>query len=313
VFAEQIVSASLEPSNEQERAVHTAFQLLVGNRDEVLVPCEHLLTICRAAPDFALRMIDRHRTSLLHAVGKSSGEIAHLVRTIEWELRGTSQFIESHHIDPEDARLIHEQLINRPDDFGREDLHALLRYFRHPGDSVRRAALTLLGKYVVSFAERIVAEPPGMTQDITSLQESIRNYGFNPDLNAILEKIDSELEKRADAFNQTATMRHIRSFFEELHRSVGEELRRRKPRVGNGTPIHKCGQAIDYLERKRVTTGQFKELARCLYAILSDKGYGVHALKASRDYTRLCRNMVVEYAVTLFFELDRRLAEPGDN
>jgi hypothetical protein len=49
-----------------------------------------------------------------------------------------------------------------------------------------------------------------------------------------------------------------------------------------------------------------------VYSILSDGNYGVHALKATRDYTRLCRNMVVEYAVTLFFELERRLAEPGD-
>ena len=83
--------------------------------------------------------------------------------------------------------------------------------------------------------------------------------------------------------------------------------------MGNGTEVTKCGQAIDYLERKGVTTTKIKELGRCLYGILSDGDYGVHALKASRDYTRLCRNMVVEYAVTLFFELERRLALPGDS
>ena len=59
-------------------------------------------------------------------------------------------------------------------------------------------------------------------------------------------------------------------------------------------------------------TEKFGQLARCVYSILSDGNYGVHALKATRDYTRLCRNMVVEYAVTLFFELERRLAEPGN-
>ena len=53
-------------------------------------------------------------------------------------------------------------------------------------------------------------------------------------------------------------------------------------------------------------------LARGQYEALSDDEFGVHALKATRDYTRLCRNMVVEYAVTLFFELERRLAEPDD-
>ena len=59
-------------------------------------------------------------------------------------------------------------------------------------------------------------------------------------------------------------------------------------------------------------TEKLRALAKSLYGILSDGGYGCHALKATRDYTRLCRNMVVEYAVTLFFELERRLAEPGN-
>ena len=51
---------------------------------------------------------------------------------------------------------------------------------------------------------------------------------------------------------------------------------------------------------------------KCLYTILSDGSYGVHALKTTREYTLLCRNMVVEYTVTSFFKLDRHLGEPSD-
>jgi hypothetical protein len=35
---------------------------------------------------------------------------------------------------------------------------------------------------------------------------------------------------------------------------------------------------------------------------------GVHAIKSEREYVRLCRNMVAEFALVLFFELERRLA-----
>jgi len=308
------VSVALKPENEAERAVLSALRLLVDDRDNVLVSAGHLQRVCRAAPDYTLRLICHHRTHLLHLAGSRSAEIAHMIRTVEWELRGATECIEHYRLDGTPGpEFIHERLIGHPDDFTREDLHGLLDHFRRPEHPIRKAALTLLGNYVASFAERIAAEPPGMSEDVASLKESIRNYGFNPDLNAILHKIDEELEKTADAFDQVATMRHIRSFFEELHENVGRELQRRKPNVGNGTPLGKCGQAIDYLERKQVVTEKLKDLARCIYSILSDGNYGVHALKASRDFTRLCRNMVVEYAVTLFFELERRLAEPGDN
>ena len=308
------MTTSLEPETEPERAVHSALMLLAGDRENVSVSAQHLQTICRAAPDYTLRVIDRRRIALLHAAGSRSAEIAHLIHTVEWDLRGASRFIQYHRSgDNRATQFIHERLTESPDDFTREDLHALLGRFKRVENPIRSAALNVLGNYVASFAERLAAEPPGMSQDVASLKQSIRNYGFNPDLNAILQKIDDALEKSADAIEQVATMRHIRSFFEELHENIAKELQLRRPNVGNGTPLSKCGQAIDYLERKQVITEKFKELARCIYAILSDGDYGVHALKANCDYTRLCRNMVVEYAVTLFFELERRLAEPGDN
>ena len=307
------MTAHLEPQNESERVVYGAIMLLRSSRDEIKVSQNDLQTICRAAPDYAILMIDSYRTTLLCGHGSCRKEIADSVRTVEWDLRGASDFIERNDTDlGEGKQFICERLTNNPDDFSQEDLHALIGRFVRTGHPIRTAALNVLSNYVASFAERIAAEPPGMSQDIESLKQSIRDYGFNPDLNAVLQKIDVELQETADAFDQAATMRHIRSFFENLHENIGKELQRRKPNVGNGTPLNKCGQAIDYLERKGIITGKFKALARCLYAILSDGDYGVHALKANRDYTRLCRNMVIEYAVTLFFELERRLAEPGD-
>ena len=300
--------------NEIKLAIDSAITLLINNRDEVSVKPENLQTLCKAAPTYALQKIDQYGHHLLYIDGSSREEIAHLVLSVEWNLRSVSQFIRSHQcgITTIIEQFILERLTDHPDDFSHADLHTLLQHFQRHDHPIRIATLDVLENYVASFTERIAAEPPGMSRDVESLKQSIRNYGFNPDLNAILQKIDDELQQAADAFDQAATMKHIRSFFEELHENIGKELQTQKPNIGNGTPLDKCGQAIDYLERKQVITGKFKDLARCLYAILSDGEYGVHALKANRDYTRLCRNMVVEYAVTLFFELERRLAEPGD-
>jgi hypothetical protein len=76
---------------------------------------------------------------------------------------------------------------------------------------------------------------------------------------------------------------------------------------GRRTPLGSCGQALDFLHRKGVLTEKMKDYAKALYGVLSDEG--VHALKSEQVYVRLCRFTVAEYALVLFFELDRRLQE----
>ena len=62
---------------------------------------------------------------------------------------------------------------------------------------------------------------------------------------------------------------------------------------------------LDFLERHGVLTDKMKELSKALYGVLSNEG--VHAITSRRDYVRLFRNMVIEYAIVLFHELDRRI------
>jgi len=301
--------------NELEKNIRDAFALLIYDREHVQVSKQDLLTLCRSSPSYALNFIDKNKTPLIWHDGKCRKKIADLVRSVEWELRGASEFIECYLIDDfEYVVFIQERLSISPEKFTREDLLAILGHFQDDKIPIRVLALKILSNNVASFAARMASEPPGMSHDLESLKRSIQNYSFNPDLNEILQKIDNELQQEdSDAFDQVATMRHIRSFFEKLHEEIGKELQRCKPEVGNGTPLERFGKAIEYLERKQVITDKLKQLARSIYAILSDDKYGVHSLKASRDYTRLCRNIVIEYAVTLFFELDRRLIEPGDS
>jgi hypothetical protein len=303
-----------EPKTDAERAFYSALLVLLNKRDMVAISTERFLILCRAVPQYALRMIEANRTSLMYTVGRQRSPIAEMIMTAEMELKGISLFIKDHNLaaETEYVHFIEQQLKAYPEQFSSADLELLIRTFRKEGQSIRETALDALAKYVTTFADRLAAEPPGLSEDIESLKRSIGTFGFGPDLNDVLTKIDDDVHKSKDGFDQAATMKHIRSFFEKLHERIAKELQLRKPLTRDDTPLNQCGNAIDYLARKNVITGKIQSLGRCLYAILSDGEYGVHALKATRDYTRLCRNMVVEYAITLFFEFDRRLSESDE-
>ena len=109
-----------------------------------------------------------------------------------------------------------------------------------------------------------------------------------------------------DQFDQAATLKHLLPFFEKLHQQAGLRVWAKKiPLSADATDFTKCQQTIDFLERHGVLTDRMKLLGRALYGVQSEEG--VHALKADPEYVRLCRNMVAEYALVLFFELERQL------
>jgi hypothetical protein len=141
-----------------------------------------------------------------------------------------------------------------------------------------------------------------LQKEMKAVQEQIQKYKFPEELGALLNKIDDELE-RGDQFDQAATIKHLRSFFEALIRLIAQELGRLRPDLKDGTPLDKCQQAIDFLAKSDLLKRPMSLLGRGIYSVLSEGG--VHAISAEREYVRLCRNMVIEFALVLFFELAR--------
>ncbi len=92
-----------------------------------------------------------------------------------------------------------------------------------------------------------------------------------------------------------------------MHEQVGQPPQARKPETVDGTPLGSFGQAIDHLCRKSVVKDKIRDLGKSLYGILSNEG--VHAVKSEREYVRLCRNIIAEYALVLFAKLDPRINE----
>ena len=148
--------------------------------------------------------------------------------------------------------------------------------------------------------------PKDLASDVVEVRSRISAYSFGEELNSLLEKVDEGLTDGGDPYDQAASLKHLRTFFEKLHEQVGIRLRINKPETKDNTPLSSCGQALDFLERKDVVKEKMFELGKALYGVLSEEG--VHAIKSEQEYVRLCRNMVIEYALVLLFELDRRLA-----
>ncbi len=160
--------------------------------------------------------------------------------------------------------------------------------------------------HIEEEGQQLLANPTELTNDLKEIQGLVSSYSFPPALNALLDKVQAEFCK-GDSFDQAAMMGHLRTFFEKLHQHVSMTLQVKKPDSKDATDLTKCQQVIDYLARKDVLSTKTQALGRALYGILSEKG--VHALESTREYVRLCRNMVAEYGLILFYELDRRLKE----
>jgi hypothetical protein len=191
------------------------------------------------------------------------------------------------------------------DEFSEEDLNTIDSRSRNKW--MHQAVLEARARKLVPVADQLLRNPAELNRDIAEVKRRVSDYDFTPELNEVLDKVGEGLAAGGDQFDQAALLKHLRTFFEKLHQQAALKLRAEKPETVDGTDLTKCQQVIDYLQRKGVLTDKMQGLGRALYGVLSEEG--VHALKAEREYVRFCRNWVGEYALVLFFELERRLKQ----
>ena len=234
------------------------------------------------------------------------GELERLLE-LAWRFCGAEACLRYKFIPVKNLRIaqsfVRLKMHNEPEKFTDEILEIIP--YQWPSNTLE--ANELRTSRMALRANHLLQQPQQLEQDVAKVREYVSQYNFNSDLSELLAKVEEEIVAGGDAFDQSAILKHIRTFFEKIHQECGERLRREKPETVDGTNLGSCGQAIDYLMRKGVLTEKMKDLAKGLYGILSNEG--VHAIKSGREYVRLCRNLVAEYALVLFFELDRRLAE----
>ena len=148
--AQKVIEMIHEPTNERESAIHGAMLVLLTNCDTELISTEQFLTLCRAAPDYAVRMIDANRVDLMYGSGRQRSSIAEMIMTAEWHLKGPSRFIDEHlGAETEYLEFIWQRLQSQPGEFSPVDLELLLRHFES-GTPIHQTAVDALRNYVTT-------------------------------------------------------------------------------------------------------------------------------------------------------------------
>jgi hypothetical protein len=131
-----------------------------------------------------------------------------------------------------------------------------------------------------------------VNQDKYVVQEFLTKLGFSGPLVASLNEAERLNHAAASPFELKASMGHLRSFIEYLH---AESIPGVCSLKGATPPEAKWSTQLAFLRKHGILSKQEEQFAAGLFAVISDEA--VHPVIAEREYARLARNVVIEYAV----------------
>jgi hypothetical protein len=138
-----------------------------------------------------------------------------------------------------------------------------------------------------------------INQDKDAVQSHLKALGFSDPLARSLDEAERLYHDGANEFDLKASMGHLRSFLEGLH---NEAFPRLLAKFGGEMPAS-WGRGLAYLRENAVLSKQEEQFTASLYTIISDEA--VHPIVAERQYARLFRNIVIEYALLLLWKLEK--------
>jgi hypothetical protein len=138
-----------------------------------------------------------------------------------------------------------------------------------------------------------------VNQDKVKVEGFLKRFGFRPLLSAALDEADKLYQDQSTAFDLKSCMGHLRSFLENL---LDESMPPIFARFG-GTPPKNWGGNLAYLHQNGVFSKTEEQFAAHFYTLMSDEG--VHPLVAEKEYARLARNIVIEFALLFLTKLDK--------
>ncbi len=182
-------------------------------------------------------------------------------------------------------------------DLGNLDMFAALREIIAAAESIQEQCRKARYLYLKgSLLEGLNLE---INQDKGRVETYLQQFGFSKTLAQCMEKADRLYQGPVDAFDLKSSMAHLRSFLENLHNETGPFLEKKY-----GAPFMPgWGPSLSYLRRNGAFSEAEEEFAAGLYGLISDEA--VHPLIAEREYARLARNVVIEYALLFMRKLEK--------
>jgi len=140
-----------------------------------------------------------------------------------------------------------------------------------------------------------------VNQDKDAVVSYLQKSGFSNPLIESLNEADRLYRGQATAFDLKSSMGHLRSFIENLHAQAipGICALRKISKL----PLDQWSAQLNFLRETDVLSKQEHQLVSGLWAVISDEA--VHPLIAEREYARLARNIVIEYALLFLKKLEK--------
>jgi hypothetical protein len=140
-----------------------------------------------------------------------------------------------------------------------------------------------------------------INQDKYVVESFLEKFGFSKPLLTALNEAEKLNSPSATALELKSSMGHLRSFLEQIHAEA-------VPQIGSlkkiGPPADaKWGTLLAHLSINNFLSSQEAKFVAGLYVLISDEA--VHPLIAKREYARLTRNVVIEYALLFLRKLEQ--------
>jgi hypothetical protein len=143
-----------------------------------------------------------------------------------------------------------------------------------------------------------------VNQDKVAVESHLRAQGFSDGLIESLNYTEQIYQSASSGFDFKNCMTHLRSLMEKLHSEGLAKFRV----VSTGPPGREWGWGLNQLQVQGVLTKTEEKYVSALYTLLSDEG--VHPIIAEKEYARLARNVVVEYALLFLRKLEKLRRTP---
>lgn len=140
-----------------------------------------------------------------------------------------------------------------------------------------------------------------VNQDKYIVEGFLEQFGFSGPLLTSLNEAERLNHPSASLLELKSSMGHLRSFLEHLHKEGIPQICVKKK---TSPPADdKWGTQLAFLRFNDVLSKQEEQFVGGLYAVISDEA--VHPLIARREYARLSRNVLIEYALLFLRKLEK--------
>jgi hypothetical protein len=140
-----------------------------------------------------------------------------------------------------------------------------------------------------------------VNQDKYVVEGFLEKFGFSGPLLTALNEAEKLNSPGATELELKSSMGHLRSFLEHLHSEAIPQIQERKTIPPPADD--KWGTQLTYLRVNDFLSKQEEQFVGGLYAVISDEA--VHPLIARREYARLSRNVLIEYALLFLRKLEK--------